>query len=723
MNNKTKFLTFFLFSFFLSSCFSSLFVQGVVTELSNPTRTPSLEGNTDYDYQCDYTVDYTLTPDFPPRTVTYIRLYYEANDATPDLYAAMSSKDSNTYQKLDFSPEDMGATFGDTIYFYFKILDSEGDTDTTSTYSFLVNDDTSPPSIGSVSISNSYPEEATDETFSSTISDDFDVSSATLYYKGIGTGSGWSDNYKTDLTDHSMTEGSNNVWSYTETSSWDYDFKNYQYFVLAKDTKGNIGGDWYGDTQNGDAVDFDEGAAETSVTTFYTSSTTYPGTTMRMYFSTTKYYTGIWLRPYYYLSDKMDLTDYDAVVIRFQILDGGTRTYKAWFGVCDDDTDYWNHDTSSGWAYGFDISDGWITMLWKFPRTGGQVSDWSAIERLRFTFRTEDDSYFASSSYYLEVDYIYFVKTGNFQIYDWDSPSVGIPSISPSSDIENDDSVTVSATITDNVDVTNAGIYTFHGNSWVWDAMSEGDNNLWSGVVDPYPYGSTIDYVVYGRDAQYNQIFSGETYGVEHDFNEGGLDGFTLQKGTALTHDNANGWAVIEYDTTEVVRMTRSTYSINTANYRMFFIRWKTNTAYEQKFYGIRDDTGSYVALYSDSSCHFINYYADSADGWVTTYGFFRSSKYDTETTLQPTWTPKDYPNQNTATGEYIYINWIVFAYPKTYEIVDVTGPTMSNPSHSPANPTETDSVTLSCDATDSASGMKYADIYWRVNSGSWNSI
>jgi len=720
-NNKTKFLTFFLFSFFLSSCFSSLFVQGIVTELSNPTRTPSLEGNTDYDYQCDYTVDYTLAPDFPPRTVTYIRLYYEANDATPDLHVAMSSKDSNTYQKNDFSPQDMGATLGDTVYFYFKILDSEGDSDTTPIYSFNVNDDTTPPTVGSVSISNNYPEEATDETFSSTITDNIDVSSATLYYKGIGSGSGWSVDYKDDCSGHSMTEGGSNVWSYTETSSWDYSLQNYQCFVLAKDPKGNVGGDWYGDTQNGDAVDFAEGTAETSVTPFYTSSTAYSGTTMKMYFSTTKYYCGIWLRPYYDLATKMDLTDYDAVVIRFQIVDGGSRNYRAWFGVSDNDGDYWNHDTSSGWASPFSYSAGWITMLWKFPRTGGQVSDWSAIERLRFTFRTVDDSYFASSSYYLEVDYIYFVRTTNFQIYDWDSPYIGTPSHAPSSDIESDDSVTISATITDNVDVTAAGIYTFHSGSWVWDSMSEGASNVWSGTVDPFPYGSTIDYVVHSRDAEFNQQYVGTSSGVEHDFNEGGLNGFTLQKGHSLSHDDANGWAILEYDTTEVVRMTRSSYYINTANYRMFFIRWKTNTAYEQKFYGIRDDTGTYVSLYSDSSCYYTNYYGDSADGWIITYGFFRSSQYDTETTLQLTWTPKNYPNQNTATCEYIYVDYIVFAYPKTYDVVDVTGPTMSNPSHNPTNPDDTDDIILSVDASDTGSGIKYVRAYYRTNGGAFS--
>ncbi|MCG3257556.1 MAG: hypothetical protein KAU62_15740, partial [Candidatus Heimdallarchaeota archaeon] len=221
-----------------------------------------------------------------------------------------------------------------------------------------------------------------------------------------------------------------------------------------------------------------------------------------------------------------------------------------------------------------------------------------------------------------------------------------------------------------------------------------------------------------------NRGGSASTNDVIHDFNENIHNFFKVTGYGSFTHDEDDGWGYQAYNNEAsggYINIRKTGYSINTANYRLFFIKWKTNTSYDQKFYGIRDGS-QYISLYSWSDNYYTNYdNINSTDGWIITYGYFDTDFYDTETTLDFVWTPSNYPNQATTTSDMITIDWIHLVYPKQYSIVDVTAPSLNTPDHSPTNPDETDAITLSVDVSDGVSGVDEVKCYWRVFTGSWS--
>ena len=204
--NKKRIIGFLFLVIFLLSMSPTVF-GARTTNVSNPTRTPSLEGDTDVDYLMDFTCDYGLKT-FPPRSVDKFRLYIEKNDATPDDYYNMQVKDSNTYEYTDLTCLALGCSGGETVYFYFYILDTESESDTTATYSFSVNvpTDEEDPVISDEAYSPNpfiYDDDGS-LTLSATITDNVDVTSADCAWKvNSGSWSEWA----------SMNEGESNVWS------------------------------------------------------------------------------------------------------------------------------------------------------------------------------------------------------------------------------------------------------------------------------------------------------------------------------------------------------------------------------------------------------------------------------------------------------------------------------------------------------------------------------
>ena len=315
-----------------------------------------------------------------------------------------------------------------------------------------------------------------------------------------------------------MSEGESNVWSYTWPNDFTYD-KTYAYWYTAVDTASNFGGDfWSNEANPSDAIDWNEGEAEEGLTHHYHSGVVYPGSTIQQKFHTSYDYTYFWMNSYTTFGEAMDATDFDGAVIKFRIFDTNDEEYRAYMGMSSNASDYWNYDCSSGYAEGLTEADGWISLFWKFPDSHPDC-DLTSIQTMRFQLRTISGN-FDSTSDYIEIDYIYFVRTGEFTVTDGVNPTLTNPDHSPESPDEND-SVTFQVDASD----SHSGIKT--GFPKVYIAINLGiptgyAMTLDSGSTYKYIYG-TFDledhvdyyfYVVDNDDNTYTLDNEGNYYGM-----------------------------------------------------------------------------------------------------------------------------------------------------------------------------------------------------------------
>ncbi|MCG3256851.1 MAG: hypothetical protein KAU62_12225, partial [Candidatus Heimdallarchaeota archaeon] len=473
----------------VTGLFSPLMVIGAAaTELSNPSRTPSLTGDVDYDYESDYRCDYVLKTEFPELSVLLFRLYYRMNTGSWN-YATMSVLDSNTYKKDNFSPDDMGAIGGDEIDYYFYIKDSDNPAgeDTTATYSFTVNPDITPPIITNVVDDNDYNEPDNLVQFNATITDESGIDNATLY---------WSCD-KITWAQETMSNIVGDIWSWTSSAN-DFSVGTLYYFVKAVDPSDNVmfSDSWSYDG-SGNYYDWEEGSYEG-----WSTHSSYGSSSLT---STGEYkidrddavdpnpHAAAWRIGFFSI---LNQSDYSVMVTRFKLESNG--------GYDDDEYIYYksagsfgitNSGTKSASYYADNIdSNAWHESV-------VYVADDSDWHDATSTLYLMMDSMNVSDSNQMYFDYCHILWARNFTVYDWDSPAVGTPTIVPSSDIENDDTVTISSTMTDeDSDVDSAGIYYHDGTSWGTEAMSEGASNVWSGDITAQTYDETIDYTVWGED-------------------------------------------------------------------------------------------------------------------------------------------------------------------------------------------------------------------------------
>lgn len=322
-------------------------------------------------------------------------------------------------------------------------------------------------------------------------------------------------------------------------------------------------------------------------------------------------------------------------------------------------------------------------------------------------------------------------STYTFVSVDFGNPIIS--SLSPSGS-SGDGDITISATITDSeMDVDSADFYVYNvdQDTWTKGSMSEGASNSWSGsYLDAnHDLGDKANYTVAGIDDHENNGFDNE-YATDSlsdswNFNED-LDDWVLGRGSVFERAQRGNNMVGKL----VSQGTQQQYSyfwvyvddisIDTSTYCMVLVNYHVDTAYDWKWFGIYDGS-QYIAKHDNADCKIYNNVGVcSTDDYNTVAFFIDPDLTGTETYLRLYFTPYDYPNQDTAVGDQVLINWIAFVNPTDFTVTDSTHPSMSNPSHSPVNPDDDDDITLEVDVTDET-GISKVICYWKINSGSWN--